>query len=172
MNVRYWSVGSRSIWLRPLPLNPGLANATFSRVNPTRTVLRRELLSTEVSVPTVVWSTSDSSRAALVVDCRPCTGMSWLRCGDDSRSQRRPHVWLAFSCWSNRTMVFQTRSSVVAAVLNSGRAGMLTVVPRSIITRSRLKKKCALSLTIGPPIVPPNCVCFVSGFARLFCLAK
>ena len=76
MNVRYWSVGSRSIWLRPLPLNPGLANATFSRVNANLTVLRRELLSTDVSVPTVVWSTSASSRDALVVDCRPATGIS------------------------------------------------------------------------------------------------
>jgi len=39
-------------------------------------------------------------------------------------------------------------------------------------TRSRLKKKCALSRTIGPPTVPPNCCCAVSGFGRSFLFAK
>jgi hypothetical protein len=45
---------------------------------------------------------------------------------------------------------------------------MLTTMPSSIETRSRLKKKCALSFLIGPPNVPPHCCCAVSGFSRLF----
>jgi hypothetical protein len=83
--------------------------------------------------------------------------MIWLNCGESSRSQRTPHVWLALIWWSNRVTVFQTRVCSVVVALNSGRAGTFTVIPSSIRIRSTLKKKCARSRMTGPPIVPPNC---------------
>ncbi len=49
---------------------------------------------------------------------------------------------------------------------------MLSVMPRSRITRSRLAKKCALFGTIGPPSVPPIWYSFESGLASLFFFAK
>ena len=55
--------------------------------------------------------------------------------------------------------VFQLRVTWKSLRFRSGRVGMFTVTPLSRMIRSTLKKKCALSLTIGPPIVPPYCCC-------------
>jgi hypothetical protein len=136
---------------RPLLLKHGLAKATFSRVHASRIAFILVLDSTELTDPTTVWSMSNSSRDASSVTL----SMIWLYCGDSSRSQRTPQVLLALIWWSPRMTVFQTRVFSVVVVLKFGRVGMLIVTPSSMMKRSRLKKKCALSLMIGPPTVPP-----------------
>ena len=100
------------------------------------------------------------------------TGMIWLNCGEDSRSQRTFQLWSLLIWWSKRTSVFQTRVSRMGAAFRSGRDGMAMSCARSSMTRSRLTKKCALSLITGPPSVKPYCWNVVSGFARSFFSAK
>ena len=66
-------------------------------------------------------------------------------------------IWL-----SKRMNVFQLRATPNSLRFKSGRVGTFTVTPLSNRMRSTLKKKCILSRTIGPPIVPPYC-CIVVG---------
>ena len=61
---------------------------------------------------------------------------------------------------------------ITGEALNSGRAGIVIVVARSTMTRSTLKKKCALSRTTGPPILARYVCSCVSGLVSPFCLTK
>ena len=163
----------QAAWSRPLPLKPGFANATFSCVKATRSVFSRVLPSTEFSVPDdrlidVVFLARRVERHGLPAAMR-----------DDLVALRRRLAQPAHAPGVVRVELLVEADdgvpdavSVAGAALNSGRAGMLMSSPSSISTRSRLKKKCALSRTTGPPIVPPNCCCLVSGFGRLFFFAK
>src|SRR5919201_5885112 len=93
-------------------------------------------------------------------------------CGAHSRSQRTAHVWFALIWWSKRMSVFQSVRSSAIEKLSAGRVGNTLVRFGLSTCRSRLKKKWALFLTIGPPITPPQSRLVVVGFARLFCLTK
>ena len=71
-----------------------------------------------------------------------------------------------------RTIQFHTLSCVKSLKFSSGRAGMFIVTPRFWSMRSRLAKKCSLSLMIGPPMLPPNWICLVSGFLEVLLLGE
>src|SRR6266851_10501641 len=93
-------------------------------------------------------------------------------CGAHSRSQRTAHVLFALIWWSKRTSVFQSVRSSAIEKLSEGRVSKTRVRFGLSTCRSRLKKKCALFLTIGPPITPPQSRLTDVGFSRFCVLTK
>src|SRR5215813_12787236 len=93
-------------------------------------------------------------------------------CGAHSRSHRTAQLCLLLIWWSKRTSVFQSVRSSAIEKLYCGRFGKTPVRFGLSTCRSRLKKKCALFRTIGPPITPPQSRWVVVGFSRLFCLTR
>ena len=92
--------------------------------------------------------------------------------GAHSRSQRTAQVWFLVIWWSKRIRVFQSVRSSAIAKLSSGRVGKTRVRFGLSTYRSRLKKKCALFLTIGPPSTPPQSRLTAVGFSRFWVLTK
>src|SRR3954470_250720 len=153
------------------PLGPWARKHSFpchqcSHVRASLTVFTRELPSTVVSVPTAVWSRSVSS-CVVCAEFLPTGTVN--HCGAHSRSQRTAHVLFLLIWWSTRINVFQSVRSSAIAKFSDGRDAKVRVRFGLSTCRSRLTKKCALFLTIGPPSTPPQSRRTEVGFSR-FCV--
>src|SRR5438552_9354898 len=93
-------------------------------------------------------------------------------CGAHPRSQRTAHVLFALIWWSKRMSVFQSVRSSAIEKFRDGRVGNTRVRLGLSTCRSKLKKKCALFLTIGPPSTPPYSRFVVVGLSRSCVLTK
>ena len=106
---------------------------------------------------------SVSSSSELRVAWRPPSRSNW---GASSRSQRNAHELLALTWWSKRISVFHASQLSTVVKSRSGRLGNTLGRLGATTCRSRLKKKCAWSGTIGPPITPPHSILLLGAFSK------